>query len=195
MPLKFASLHPWCYFSSTTTFKHQQDEDPLRRTVLGSTWRDTSLHSTQPVLITPSRTWRGGGNTRRPSLMRGILKTLLLFPGLYRWPCQDDYSSTGWRLEAVDGLRKYQEGCSTMGSGHTREPQGLWCFTANRFPRVAPWCSHWPWTADEGALSSSLVTARWGDVIPSAPDQDPRCQQKNDLQYFQNSTLSVFIFS
>ena len=45
--------------------------------------------------------------------------------GLYRWPCQDDYSSTGWRLEAVDGpRRKFQEGCSTMGSGHTREPIG-----------------------------------------------------------------------
>ena len=29
-------------------FKQQQDEDPLRCTVLGSTWRDTSLHSTQP---------------------------------------------------------------------------------------------------------------------------------------------------
>ena len=116
MPLKFASLHPWCHFSSTTTFKHQQDEDPLRRTVLGSTWRDTSLLSTQPVLITPSRTWRGGGNPRRPSLMRGILKTLL--PAV-PWDSTDDHAKMttapldeGWR--------------QLMGQGSTRRSALPW---------------------------------------------------------------------
>jgi len=41
----------------------------LPRTVYGSTWRDSSLHSTSlQVLIPPSRTWGGDGAPRTTSL-------------------------------------------------------------------------------------------------------------------------------
>ena len=115
MPLKFASLHPWCHFSSTTTFKHQQDEDPLRRTVLGSTWRDTSLHSTQPSShhsIPDLARWRQHQETipdeRHPQ-----------DPSAVPWDSKDDHAKMttapldeGWR--------------QLMGQGSTRRSALPW---------------------------------------------------------------------
>jgi len=108
-------------------------------------------------------------------------------PSAVPWDSKDDHAKMttapldeGWR--------------QLMGQGSTRRSALPWdpatleslrdCGASQLTgsPGWPPWCSHWPWTAEEGALSSSLVTAR-GEKSSQVPlDQDPRCQQKNDLQ-------------
>ena len=85
-PNPFPDVISQVYISQTT----EEWIKSLPRTVYGSTWRDSSLHSTSlQVLIPPSRTWGGDGVPRTTSLRWGAIKTPAV-PWTPRWSCQDD---------------------------------------------------------------------------------------------------------
>ena len=77
-PNPFPDVISQVYISQTT----EEWIKSLPRTVYGSTWRDSSHHSTSlQVLIPPSRTWGGDGAPRTTSLRWGAIKTPAV-PGL-----------------------------------------------------------------------------------------------------------------